>query len=196
MGVGEAPWGLRVLGTLKGAGSSLDTEPCRFCAVRERSAALAELLAGRGEKLPGALGVGLEGCMGSDGVFDVKAKESLYHILARVAFSALQLASRGLLEDSYCKAGIVLPRFDFIRVNAVILVVELTLGRVLRLKRKNCIASDMLRCIEHPDFSWATDQIRIPGCWVIVLTSKVGALAAATKNHLLFGAATAMYTYT
>jgi hypothetical protein len=50
--------------TFNGAGSSLETESCRVCLVRETSVVLAELLAGRGEKLPGALGVGRACCIG------------------------------------------------------------------------------------------------------------------------------------
>jgi hypothetical protein len=64
MGVGDGAAWLRVLCTFKGAGSSLDCESWRVCLGRGRSGALVELLAGRGEKLPGALGVGLVGCMG------------------------------------------------------------------------------------------------------------------------------------
>ncbi len=69
MGVGDgpaAPCWFRGLMTFKGAGSSLDTvdsESCRFGLGRDGSAGLAELLAGKGEKLPGALGVGRAGCM-------------------------------------------------------------------------------------------------------------------------------------
>lgn len=61
--VGDEPWALRVLGTFSGSGSSVEIEPCRVWVTRERSAVLAELLAGKGEKLPGALGWGLEDCM-------------------------------------------------------------------------------------------------------------------------------------
>lgn len=68
MGVGDGavrPGWLRVLWMFKVMGSSLDSESWRFdLVVREGSVALAELLADRGEKLPGALGVGLAGCMG------------------------------------------------------------------------------------------------------------------------------------
>lgn len=80
MGVGDGavwPGWLRVLWTFRVTGSSLDSEPWRFGLVlRERSVALAELLADRGEKLPGARGVGLAGCMG----VAVKT-EGVYHIL-------------------------------------------------------------------------------------------------------------------
>lgn len=72
MGVGDGavwPGWLRVLWTFRVMGSSLDSESWRFgLVVRERSVALAELLADRGEKLPGARGVGLAGCMGAAAV--------------------------------------------------------------------------------------------------------------------------------
>ena len=82
MGVGDGavrPCELRVLWTFKGAGSSLDTvdsESWRCRPVRDRSIALDELLADRGEKLPGALGGGLSDCMGVGA-----SGEGAYHIL-------------------------------------------------------------------------------------------------------------------
>jgi hypothetical protein len=62
---------------------------------------LAGLLAGRGEKLPGALGVGLVGCMG----LDVRAKESMYHILAQcTGFGGLQHPSP--VQEAMLRSGI------------------------------------------------------------------------------------------
>jgi hypothetical protein len=87
--------------TFNGAGSLLGSEFWRSSLGRVRSVVLAELLlACRGEKLPGALGVGLDGCMGVG--IGVRVKESS---LSHLGSAGLGIATLDPLSRPCCDSG-------------------------------------------------------------------------------------------